>query len=227
MRVSPSTWPGLRVAVLAAASLLFLTGTVSARCFGVPEGEPEDILWSVPFVARSELGDEDGGTFGVSTSASVLYEEGLDEFEPRPTEDKGLRLYFNLEQLLNFPPGKLNKSFVRVQDHLEWEMTVEHRRPGAVAVVLTWDAQQVLQSGDPIDLRLEDNATSVDMLSTSSYAFTAAQGEHAFTVVAQHREAPGDYLLLVLVVLGYGGVVALYLMLRRRRRRATEGGSPP
>ncbi len=217
----------LRVPLLVGISFLLLLGSATARCFGVPEGNPEEVLWSVAITARSDLGHEDGGTFGVAPSASVLYEDGLDELEPRPTEGPGLRLFFHLEQVLNFPPGKLNKSFIKADDYMDWVMRVEYRGTTPVQITLTWDVQEVLQASDPIELRLIDGDTTVDMLSVSSYVYSANPETKTFTVVAEPREDTGGNLLYVLVVAGYGGMVVLFLFLRKRRRKSSKEAQNP
>ncbi len=211
-----------QVLAVAGVLFLFLTGSSVARCFGVPEGNPEEVLWSVTVEARSVLGHKDGAVFGVAPSASLLYEEGLDELEPRPESDTGLRLYFILEQVLNFPPGKLNKSFIRALDVMGWAMEVEYRGTDLTHVVLTWDVQEVLQASDPVELRLIDGVTSIDMLSTSSHVYEGTPGTKAFTVAAELREETGNIPLVLLVVGIYGGVGALYVLLRRRRRKSAR-----
>ncbi len=217
-----------RVLTVAGVLFLFLTGSSSARCFGVPEGNPEEVLWSVTVEARSVLGHKDGAVFGVSPSASVLYEEGLDELEPRLETETGLRLYFILEEMLNFPASKLNKSFTRALDDVEWAMAVEYRGTDRVQVILTWDVQEVLRASEPVELHLIDGGgTSVDMLSIGSHGYEATPGTAAFTVTAEVRGDTGNIPLVFVVIGIYGGGAALYILLRRVRRRSTRDPSSP
>ncbi len=209
------------VLLVAGILSLIMTGTAHARCFGVPETEPGDVLWSVPLTATSAVGDVDGAAFGSARGATNFFDEGLDESEPRPTEDVRLRLFFFLDQqVLGFPPIRFNQSFVAPSDRMTWTLTTEYRGEQPARLTLTWDAEEVKEADDKVTLSLLDGPLSVDMLSTSSYSYDVSPGTSSFVIVGEPREGTTPALLtLVLFVGGYLGVVVIYIVLRRRRRR--------
>ncbi len=208
--------------VLIGFILLLANGHAAARCFGVPEDRDLFVLWSVSVVATSESGDTDSGTFGIAPGATNLYEAGLDIFEPPPDGETRLRLFFFLEQVLKFPPAKFDQSYIAPSDFMDWVMKVEYRGTDPVQITLTWDVQEVLEASEPFYLRMIDGATSIDMLSTSSYVYEATPGTRAFKVVAEPREESSGGLFVVLIAIGYGGVFALFMYFRRRRKKSLK-----
>ncbi|MFQ5908119.1 MAG: hypothetical protein ACE5JE_04735 [Thermoplasmata archaeon] len=199
--------------------LLLLSGAAHARCFGVPEDTEE--VWAVPLYATSEFGFEDEAVFGVVRGATKLLERGLDEVEGAAGSDTQVRAFLFLEQLLRFPPAKLNKSFIAPADDMIWVLGVEYREERPSVVTLRWLADEVRGASPQVGLRLVDGNTSVDMLATASYAFDATVGTRSFRIEATALDETGDTLLFIILVLAaYGGLTAIFLLLRRRGRRS-------
>lgn len=212
---------GWAVSVPLAVVLLFLlaSGAAHARCFGVPETIEE--LWAVPLYATSELGFEDEAVFGVVRGATNLLERGLDEVEGAAGPDTQMRVFLFLEQLLRFPPAKLNKSFIAPSDDMHWVLGVEYRGERPSVVTLRWVADAVRGASPSVGLRLVDGNTSVDMLATASYTYEATLGTRSFRIEATPLDETGDALIFILIILAaYGGLTAIYLLLRRRSRRS-------
>lgn len=199
--------------------LLLLSGAAHARCFGVPEDTEE--LWAVPLYATSELGFEDEAVFGVVRGATKLLERGLDEVEGAAGPDTQVRVFLFLEQLLRFPPAKLNKSFIAPTNDMLWVLGVEYQEERSSEVMLRWLADEVRGASPQVGLRLVDENTSVDMLAAPSYTYNATMGTRSFRIEATALDETGDALFFILLVLAaYGGITAIFLFLRRRGRRS-------
>ncbi len=205
----------------AVLGMLLASGVAHARCFGVPETIEE--VWSIPVYATSPLGFEDEAVFGVVIGATNLLERGLDEIEAVAGPDTRIRTYLFLEQILRFPPAKLNKSFIAPSDNMVWTLKVEYLEPTPSVVSLRWVPDEARQAAEPVTLQLLDGPTIVDMLAVTSHEYNATPGTRVFTILARPAEQMGDGLLiLILVVAAYGAVTAAYVLFRYRRKARRE-----